>query len=64
MEAVLALRIISYSLLASLVVSLVALALQWMIYDDWLHGSGPLRLVGTIFASCIAFGLSSIGIYR
>ncbi len=57
-EVVLTIRILGYSLLISLVVFTVALALQWVIYDDWLHGTGPLRLVGTILASGIAFGFT------
>lgn len=51
-------RILGYSLLISFVVFTVALALQWVIYDDWLHGSGPLRLVGTILASGMALGFT------
>lgn len=26
---------------------LLAVLLQWLIYDDWLHRNGPLRLVGS-----------------
>ena len=58
MEAVLTLRIIGYSLLMSLAVLIAALALQWVIYDDWLHDTGPLRFVGTLLASGIAFGFT------
>jgi hypothetical protein len=58
MEAVLTLRIIGYSLLMSFAVLIVALTLQWVIYDDWLHDPGPLRLVGTLLASAIAFGFT------
>jgi len=54
----LTLRIIGYSLLMSFAVLIVALTLQWVIYDDWLHDPGPLRLVGTLLASAIAFGFT------
>lgn len=43
-----------------LAVFLIAICLQWVIYDDWLHRSGPLRLVG----SAIAFFLTFIFAYR
>ena len=36
-------------------VLVAALALQWLIYDDWLHKHGPLRLVGSALASILTF---------
>jgi len=35
-----------------------ALALQWLVYDDWMHRGGPLRLVGSGIAFCLAFGFA------
>lgn len=32
-----------------------AVALQWLIYDDWMHRGGPLRLVGSAIAFLITF---------
>ena len=34
----------------------VAILLQWLIYDDWMHRNGPLRLVGSALASALTFG--------
>jgi hypothetical protein len=36
---------------------LLAVVLQWFIYDDWMHKNGPLRLVGSALASALTFGL-------
>jgi hypothetical protein len=44
------------SIVAGLAIFLLALALQWFIYDDWLHKSGPLRLIGSALASALTFG--------
>jgi len=46
------------SIVAGLAVLLVALALQWFIYDDWMHKDGPLRLVGSALASALTFWLA------
>ena len=29
--------------------------IQWLVYDDWLHQSGPLRIVGTSIATVVTF---------
>jgi len=29
--------------------------LQWLVYDDWLHRTGPLRVIGTIVSSALTF---------
>lgn len=52
--------IVVLSVLAGLAVFLLAVLLQWLIYDDWLHNSGPLRLVG----SALSFALTSFFVYR
>jgi hypothetical protein len=36
-------------------VFLVAVGLQWLVYDDWMHNNGPLRLVGSAFAFILTF---------
>ena len=35
-----------------------ALALQWLIYDDWMHRGGGLRLVGSGFAFLLTFAFA------
>jgi hypothetical protein len=32
-----------------------AVLMQWLIYDDWLHDHGPLRLVGSFLAGVLMF---------
>lgn len=34
---------------------LVSSVLQWLIYDDWLHETGPVRFVGATLASVVTF---------
>ena len=31
----------------------LAILFQWLIYDDWLHDSGPVRIVGSFLAGAI-----------
>ncbi len=49
-----------FAVVCGLAVFFIAICLQWLIYDDWLHRSGPLRLVG----SAIAFFLTFLFAYR
>jgi divalent metal cation (Fe/Co/Zn/Cd) transporter len=46
-------RVFLISLAASFLVLIVALAIQWLVYDDWQHQTGPLRIVGTAIASAL-----------
>lgn len=32
-----------------------AIFMQWLIYDDWLHDQGPLRIVGSLLAGGLTF---------
>jgi hypothetical protein len=48
-------RLIVYAFLASSFVLFVSLAIQRLVYDDWLHKTGPLRIVGTVIATLITF---------
>jgi hypothetical protein len=48
------------SILAGAGVFSIAILLQWLIYDDWLHANGPVRIVG----SSLAFVLTSIFVFR
>lgn len=42
------------SIAAGLAVFALAIFLQWLIYDDWMHRSGPLRIVGSALAAALA----------
>jgi hypothetical protein len=42
--------ILLFSLLAGVAVFSIAVLLQWLIYDDWMHRSGPVRLVGSLLS--------------
>ena len=46
-------RIFTISLLASFFVLVVSLMIQWLVYDDWLRETGPLRIVGTGIAAVL-----------
>ena len=43
------------SIVSGLAIFLLAVVLQWFIYDDWMHGNGPLRVVGSALASLLTF---------
>jgi|SRR6478609_191340 len=48
-------KILLISLGASISVLAGSLLAQWLIYDDWLHRKGPLRIVGTCIATVLTF---------
>ncbi len=48
-------RIVLYCMIASCSVLLVAIILQWLVYNDWLHETGPVRVVGTTIATIVTF---------
>jgi hypothetical protein len=50
-----ALRMFLFSLAASGCVLGASLAIQWLVYEDWLHQTGPLHLVGTSIAAALTF---------
>lgn len=35
-----------------------AIFIQWLIYDDWLHDKGPVRIVGSLLAAGLAFAIA------
>jgi hypothetical protein len=41
------------SIAAGIAVFALAIFLQWLIYDDWMHRSGPLRIVGSALAAAL-----------
>ena len=47
------LRILLISLVGSFLVLVVSLVIQWLVYDDWLHRTGSLRIVGTSIAAML-----------
>lgn len=49
------LKIFVFSLFASGCVLSASLLIQWFVYDDWLHQTGPLHIVGTSIATVITF---------
>jgi branched-subunit amino acid ABC-type transport system permease component len=49
------LPIVAISIVASAMVFAISLAIQWIVYDDVLHRSGPLRFVGTTLAALLTF---------
>ncbi len=46
------------SLLAGLTVFALAIFFQWLIYNDWLHDHGPLRVVGSTLSGVLTFGIA------
>ena len=48
-------RILVFSIAASSFVLLCSVFLQWLVYDDWLHETGPFRIVGTVLAALLTF---------
>jgi hypothetical protein len=48
-------KIILFSVMASVSVLVASLLGQWLVYDDWLHRTGPLRIVGTCIATAVTF---------
>jgi hypothetical protein len=48
-------KILLASVAASFFVLAVSLVVQWLVYDDWLHQTGPLRIVGTSIATAVTF---------
>ena len=48
-------KIVLVSVGAAVAVLAASLLTQWLIYDDWLHQTGPLRIVGTCIATVVTF---------
>lgn len=46
------------SVIAGLIVFGLAIFFQWLIYDDWLHDGGPLRIVGSLLAGALMFAIA------
>jgi hypothetical protein len=50
------LRILLFSSAVSFTVFATSLLIQWFVYYDWLHQTGPLRITGTCLATILTFG--------
>lgn len=37
----------------------IAIFIQWLIYDDWLHDRGPVRVVGSLLAAGLMFAIAA-----
>ena len=48
-------KIVLVSAGAAVAVLAASLLTQWLVYDDWLHRTGPLRIVGTCIATAVTF---------
>jgi hypothetical protein len=47
------------SVAAAIAVFTIAISVQWLIYDDWMHDKGPLRVVGSILAAGLGFAIAA-----
>lgn len=47
-----------FAVVCGMSVFFAAVALQWLIYDDWMHSGGPLRLVGSGIAFILTFAFA------
>lgn len=52
------LRIWMVSVLCAIAVFGVSIFIQWLIYDDWLHDKGPVRVVGSLLAGILSFAVA------
>ncbi len=43
------------SFVAGLLAAGLAIFLQWLIYDDWLHEAGPVEIAGSVLAGILMF---------
>lgn len=47
-----------FAIVCGMGVFFAAVALQWLVYDDWMHRGGPLRLVGSGIAFLLTFAFA------
>lgn len=45
------------SIASGLSVLAIAIFLQWLVYDDWMHRTGPLQIVGSLLAALLTFAI-------
>lgn len=51
------LAIWTVSMASALCVLALSVFLQWLVYDDWMHRTGPLQIVGSLLAAGFVFFL-------
>ena len=51
-------RIWLISVFSAVAVFATAICMQWLIYDDWLHDKGPVRIVGSLLAGGLTFAVA------
>jgi thiol:disulfide interchange protein len=47
------LAIWTVSIATALCVLAISVFLQWLIYDDWMHRTGPIQIVGSLLAAAL-----------
>lgn len=52
-------RIWLFSAVAGSAAFTITLLIQWLVYDDWMHWKGPLRVVGSTLAGALASVLAA-----
>jgi thiol:disulfide interchange protein len=52
------LSILLFSFVSGFVAFTAAIWLQWLVYDEWLHWNGPLRLTGSVLAGILTFAFA------
>lgn len=51
-------RIWLISVAAGLAVFATAILIQWLVYNDWMHDKGPVRVVGSLLAAGLTFAMA------
>lgn len=51
-------RIWVISVCSAVAVFVAAIFMQWLIYDNWLHDKGPVRIVGSLLAGGLTFAVA------
>jgi hypothetical protein len=45
------------SVACAIAVFAMSILIQWLVYDDWLHDKGPMRIVGSLLAGGLSFAV-------
>ena len=52
------LSILLFSFVSGFAAFTATIWLQWLVYDEWLHWNGPLRLTGSVLAGTLTFAFA------
>jgi Flp pilus assembly protein TadB len=52
------LSILLFSFVSGFAAFTAAIWLQWLVYNEWLHWAGPLRLTGSVLAGALTFAFA------